>query len=91
MPHIQLGFLYPEVGGNIIPTEDGNHPQTTWCHKLEQQNMKLKCREILNVTSYPKSEYNKFLTCQTIHKISRLMRVCSLCAYLSNIPWRCMG
>ena len=86
-----LANLYPEDGGTIIPTKDGTHPQTARCHKLEQQNTKLQCREILNVTSYVKPEYNKFLTCQTTHKNSRLMRFCSFCAYLSNMPWRCMG
>ena len=68
MSQIKLAILYHEDGGNIIPTKDSTHPQTTGCHKLEQQNTKLKCREILNVTSYLIPEYNKFLTCQTVHK-----------------------
>jgi hypothetical protein len=82
---------YPEDGGNIIPTKDGTQTQTARCHKMEQQNMELKCCEILNVTNYLKPEYNKFLSCQTIHKNSRLKRVCSFCAYLSTLPWKCMG
>jgi len=59
MSQIKLAILYHEDGGNIIPTKDSTHPQTTGCHKLEQQNTKFKCHEILNVTSYVKPEYNK--------------------------------
>jgi len=80
-----FAILYPEDGGNIIPTKDGTYLQTTRCHKLEQKITKLTFRETLNVTSYLKPEYNKLLTCQTAQKI-RLLRFCSLCAYLSNMP-----
>jgi hypothetical protein len=57
-----FAIVSPLDGGNIIPTKDDTHPQTAQCYKLEQQNMELKCCEILNVTSYLKPECNKFLT-----------------------------
>jgi len=54
-------ILYPEDRGNIIPTKDGTHPQITRCHKLVQKNKKFTFHETLNVTSYLKPKYNKFL------------------------------
>jgi hypothetical protein len=47
-----LTILNPEDGGNIILRNKDTHPQTTQCHKWEQQNMKLKCCEILDVINY---------------------------------------
>jgi hypothetical protein len=44
-----LAFLYLEDEGNITLTKNDTHPKTTKCHESEQQNMKLKCHEILNV------------------------------------------